>query len=91
MKEVKIALDSDKREGVYSNLMNISHSKEEFVLDFLAKYEEGCHLGARIVVNPHHLKRMITALEENFKKYEEDHGSVTPAEAPKTPMGFSVG
>lgn len=91
MKEVKVSLESEKLQGVYSNLMKIYHSKEEFILDFLANYQESEVLSVRVIVTPHHLKRMISALEENLKKYEEEHGNVTPADAPKPPVGFSIG
>jgi hypothetical protein len=91
MKELKIALDSDKQNGHYSNLMKIYHTKEEFILDFLANYQETEMLATRVIVTPHHLKRMITALEESLKKYEEEHGGVTAADAPKPPVGFDIG
>lgn len=91
MKEVKIALDDEKQQGVYSNLVKIYQTKEEFVLDFLANYQEVEVLSVRVVVTPHHLKRIITALQENFSKYEEEYGNVTAAEPPKPPVGFSIG
>lgn len=91
MKEVKISLESEKQQGVYSNLVKIYYSKEEFILDFLANYQETEMLSSRVVITPHHLKRMITALQENINKYEEEHGGVTAAEAPKPAVGFSIG
>lgn len=91
MKEVKIALDSEKQQGVYANLIKIYHTKEEFVLDFLANYQETEVLSVRVVVNPHHLKRMVAALQENVTKHEEEFGDLTAANAPKPPVGFSIG
>ena len=91
MKEVKLSLDSEKLQGVYANLIKIYHTKEEFVLDFLANYQDSEVLSVRVVVNPHHLKRMITALSENMIKHEEEFGSLTAAEAPKPSVGFSIG
>ncbi|MEZ0209042.1 MAG: DUF3467 domain-containing protein [Candidatus Paceibacterota bacterium] len=91
MKDVKISLDSEKQQGVYANLIKIYHTKEEFVLDFLANYQETEVLSVRVVVNPHHLKRMGAALQESVTKYEEEFGSLTTAEAPKPPVGFSIG
>ena len=91
MREVKIALDNDKQYGHYSNLMKICHTKEEFILDFWANYSDIELLSSRVVVTPQHMKRMIAALQENLKKYEEEHGGVTPADAPKPPVGFSIG
>lgn len=91
MKEVKFSLESDKQQGVYSNLIKIYHSKEEFILDFLANYQETEVLSSRVVVTPHHLKRMITALQDSINKYEDEFGDVAAAEAPKPPVGFSIG
>lgn len=91
MKEVKLSLDSEKQQGVYSNLVKIYHTKEEFVLDFLANYQETEMLSARVIVTPHHLKRMTAAFDESIKKYEEEHGDMTAADAPKPPVGFSIG
>lgn len=91
MKDVKISLDGERAQGVYSNLIKIYHSKEEFILDFLANYQESELLSVRVVVTPQHLRRMTTALEESLKKYEEEHGNVTPADAPKPSVGFSIG
>lgn len=90
MKEVKLSLDSDKLQGVYANLIKIYHTKEEFVLDFLANYQDSEVLSVRLVVNPHHLKRMIAALQDNMVKHEEEFGGLTAAEAPKPPVGFSI-
>jgi hypothetical protein len=91
MKDVKISLDSEKQQGVYSNLIKIYHTKEEFILDFLANYQETEVLSVRVVVNPHHLKRMVAALQENLTKHEEEFGSLTAADAPKPSVGFSIG
>jgi len=91
MKEVKIALDNEKQQGVYSNLIKIYQTKEEFVLDFLANYQEVEVLSVRVIVNPHHLKRMVASLQENLTKHEEEFGSLTAADAPKPPVGFSIG
>jgi hypothetical protein len=91
MKDVKISLDNEKAQGVYANLIKIYHGKEEFILDFLANYQETEVLAARVVVTPHHLKRMSTSLQESINKFEEENGKMDPAEAPKPSVGFSIG
>lgn len=91
MKDVKISLDSEKQQGVYANLIKIYNTKEEFVLDFLANYQESEILSVRVVVNPHHLKRMIAALSDSLTKHEEEFGNLTTADAPKPAVGFSIG
>lgn len=91
MKDVKLSLGSEKEQGVYANLIKIFHGKEEFILDFLANYQETEVLSARVVVTPHHLKRMCSSLQESLTKFEEEHGKLDPADAPKPPVGFSIG
>ena len=42
---------------------------------------------ARLVTAPGHLKRILLALEDNFRQYEEKYGPVEPAPAPEVPKG----
>ena len=64
--------------GVYTNNMQVAHTKEEFVLDFMnISYTPSViNLVAKIITNPGHFKRMITALNENLKKYEDQFGAI---------------
>jgi len=39
-------------------------------------------------MSPGHLKRMIKALEENMKKYEDQFGEVETAKEPESRLGF---
>lgn len=89
-KKIKIRARNEDLKGAYSNLMQIFHTKEEFVLDFfLASPPEGI-LTSRVIMSSGHLKRMIKALQENVKKYEEKFGKIDEAEAPKENIGFNV-
>ena len=57
--QIKIKIRDEDLKGSYSNLMQIWHTKEEFVLDFfMASPPEGI-LASRVVMSPGHLKRMI--------------------------------
>ena len=88
--QVKIKAKDEELKGTYSNLMQILHTKEEFVLDFfLVSPPEGI-LASRVIMSPGHLKRMIKALEENLSKYEEKFGKVEEARGPEAPLGFKV-
>lgn len=86
--EIKIRASNDDLKGVYSNAMRITHTQEEFMLDFFSISAPTGVLSARVILSPGHLKRMIQALEDNIKKYEATFGSVTPAETPKEGIGF---
>ena len=90
--QMQIKISDEILKGVYANAMQVAHSKEEFVLDFL---HLSPHLGAGIVsscviMSPGHLKRVIAALTENLKKYEDKFGKIEEAEAPleSGEMGF---
>ena len=88
--EIKVKAKDEDVKGVYSNLMQILHTKEEFVLDFfLISPPEGI-LSSRVIMSPGHVKRMAKALSENLAKYEEKFGKIEEASAPETPLGFQV-
>ena len=86
--QVQIKASDEKLKGEYSNMMQIIHTKEEFVLDFLNIFPPTGTLNSRIIVSPGHLKRMMKAMSENLKKYEDTFGKVEEAESPKNNMGF---
>ncbi len=86
-KEVKIKVRDEDLKGVYSNLMVVSHTREEFCLDFVNTFNPPI-LTARVLTSPAHLKRMIKALEVNIKKYEEQFGVIGETQGPETTLGF---
>lgn len=88
--QINIKAADEKLTGVYSNLMQISHTKEEFVLDFLNVFPPTGTLNARVIVSPSHFKRMLKAMEENLKKFEEQHGDVAETEIPDEYIGFQA-
>lgn len=88
--QVQIKATDDKLRGEYSNVMQILHTKEEFVLDFMNVFPPSGTLNSRIIVSPGHFKRMLKAMEENLKRYEENNGKISEAEAPKNNIGFQA-
>lgn len=76
--------------GEYANAMQASHSKEEFVLTFFNVLPPTGKVCGKIITSPGHLKRMISALEENLKNYESKFGPVEQAESPKNEIGFKA-
>ena len=87
-RQIQIRAKDEDLKGVYSNLMMVTHTKEEFCLDFINSFEPPI-LTARILVSPAHLKRMIKALDENIKKYEEKFGNIEAA--PEQNLERSIG
>lgn len=75
--------------GVYSNQMAVSHTREEFVMDFLNLFPPEGVVNARVIVSPGHLKRMVRALGENLRRYEAAHGPVIEAPEPPEPDGLN--
>jgi len=87
--EVKVSFPESLRGGVYSNSMFVTHTKEEFILDFIMITPPVGAVTARVITSPGHMKRMVAALAENLKKYEAKFGKLTEApEPPKPTMGF---
>jgi hypothetical protein len=89
--QIQIKASDEILKGTYSNLMQVTHLSEEFILDFMNVYPpQGMGvLGARVIVSPGHLKRMINALQDNLKRYEEATGrKVEEAQAPSEEVGF---
>ncbi|MFZ2154037.1 MAG: DUF3467 domain-containing protein [Candidatus Moraniibacteriota bacterium] len=86
--QVQIKATDEKLKGEYSNAMQILHTKEEFVLDFLNIFPPTGTLNSRVILSPGHFKRMIKAMEENLKKYEDQFGKIEIATEPKNEIGF---
>jgi hypothetical protein len=87
--QLQIKADDAVLKGVYSNAMQVQHSKEEFVLDFMTLFPPTGTLNARVIVSPGHLKRMIAALADNLAKYEASFGKVDVAQEPGE-IGFAA-
>jgi len=88
-KEIKISFPPEIQGGVYANNMVVSHTKEEFILDFIMVAPPTGTVTARVIVSPGHMKRVLEALRDNISKYETSFGTIQIAEAPKGKIGFS--
>jgi len=75
-KQIQISTGDEMSRGRYSNNMLVSHSSEEFIIEWLLGSPSGTHLVSRIVVSPGHMKRIIDAFSENLRKYESRFGAV---------------
>jgi len=89
--QINIELTEEVAEGVYANLAMIAHSNSEFVIDFIRLMPgvPKAKVKSRIVITPEHAKRLLHALNDNIKKYEDTFGPIKKTdEAPKFPMNF---
>jgi hypothetical protein len=89
-KGIQIKVTDEVLAGKYSNMAQISHNREEFVLDFMTILPPAGTLNSRIIMSPGHYKRMIKAMQENLRKYEENFGVVKESDEPETVHGFPV-
>jgi len=76
IQQIQINTGDEMSRGRFSNNMAVSHSPEEFIIDWLLNSPSGTHLVSRIIVSPGHLKRIMDALSENMGRYESKFGSV---------------
>ena len=76
---LKLNINPDVAEGTYSNLVVVSHNPTEMILDFAQMLPgfEGAMVRERIIMNPIHAKRLLAALNDNIKKYEQQFGPIT--------------
>jgi hypothetical protein len=91
--QINIELSEEVAEGVYANLAMIAHSNSEFVIDFIRLMPgvPKAKVKSRIVVTPEHAKRLLFALQDNIRKYEENFGTIKhqTQEVHPFPMNFS--
>jgi hypothetical protein len=74
--QIQINTIDEMSRGKYANNMIVTHSSEEFMIDWLLNSPNGSHLVARVIVSPGHLKRIIQALITNLNNYEQKFGKV---------------
>ncbi len=78
--KIEIKVDESSASGTYVNFTNISHSAEEFVMDFLFVHPTPPpgfgKLMSRVLLSPGHAKRLLAALTENIEKYESRFGPI---------------
>jgi hypothetical protein len=79
---LRIKIGDDVLRGVYANQMVVSHTKEEFILDFMNLFPPEGVVNARVIISPGHMKRMIRALAHNLEMYEKSHGTIQEAKPP---------
>ena len=88
--EIQIKADEATMAGHYSNSARITHSYEDVVMDFM--YVHGNppfgKLLSRMILSPAHAKRLMRALQDNLRRYEEMFGTISEAPEPPTPGGF---
>jgi hypothetical protein len=86
--QIQVKVPDEILKGVYANMVQVGHSPEEFVLDFMNLFPPSGIITSRIIVSPSHMKRLVATLAENLKRYEDKFGSIKAAEVPQHKIGF---
>jgi hypothetical protein len=91
--QMQIKADEKELQGLYSNLMMIHHSTEEFTLNFIYIFPNGAQgkLLSSVIVSPGHAKRIWRALGENLARFEAQFGPIKEAPEGSNPaptVGF---
>jgi hypothetical protein len=87
---IEIELSDEEATGTYSNLVMITHSPSEFVFDFISMMPavKKAKVVKRLVLTPDHAKRLANALNENIRKYENEHGPIATKEKFDMPYNY---
>ena len=88
--QLQVNANEDVLKGKYTNAMQLSHTKEEFFLDFFLMSPPTGQLSARVITSPGHMKRIASAIQENIKLYEKTHGKIKEAEGQAGEIGFKA-
>ena len=86
--KMEIELKEDEATGTYSNLVMITHSPSEFILDFIAVMPgvPKAKVVKRMILTPDHAKRLAGALNDNVQRYEKEHGTIQTNDRKDFPM-----
>lgn len=90
--ELSIEIDDNVAQGTYANLAFITHSENEFVLDFIfhSPQPPKAKVRSRVITSPVHMRRLLAALQDNVARYESRFGPirVPGPETPEKRVGF---
>ena len=80
--EIKVEFPKEIAGGEYANNMAVTHTAEEFIMDFIMLAPPAGIVKSRMIVSPGHMKRILHALEDNVRKYEEKFGPIQMVQDP---------
>jgi len=84
--KIEVKIDESTAQGTFANFTNISHTPEEFVMDFLFVHPAPPpgfgKLLSRMILTPAHAKRLLMALNENISNYENQFGEIEVKQPP---------
>lgn len=87
--QIQIKIEDAILKGAYSNMMQVSHTSDEFVFDFMNIANGAGMVVSRVIVSPEHMKRIIAALQDNLQKYEKQFREVKDSPVNPAPTAAS--
>ena len=88
-REIKIADNIPGAE--YANAMQVNHNRDEFQMIFLNILGASGRVSSKVVTSPGHFKRIVAAMQDNLKKYEDQFGEIKEVEGPEgKEIGFQA-
>lgn len=84
-KQVQLQLGEKEAEGIYANLVLITHSASEFIFDF-ARMVPGtpkAKVYSRIIMTPQNAKSLRQVLDRNLQNYEKKYGNIQVSASPE--------
>ena len=78
--QLEVLANPNDMKGTYANIMQVNHTPDEFIMDFLLAFAGKATLNIRLITSPRHMKAMLYAIEDNIKKYEANFGEIKPTE-----------
>ena len=90
--QINVELGEKEGEGIYSNVAFITHSPQEIILDFCRMMPgvPKAKVYSRIIMTPQHAKMLLTALEDNIKKFESQFGQIKVYGKQDKEIGFQT-
>ncbi len=74
--------------GEYANALQVKHNNDEIQLTFLNLMNQSGRVSGKIIATPGNFKRMIAAMQDNIKKYEEKFGKIKETPEINKEIGF---
>ena len=87
---IQLKITDEVLKGVYANMVQVGHTAEEFILDFMNIVPPSGTVVSRVVVSPSHFKRLVGAMQDNLKRYEDEFGTISLAIVPDQKFGFKT-
>lgn len=75
---LQLQIDESTAQGNYANFTIVSHTENEFVLDFafIQPPQGNAKVHSRVIINPKQAKKLAVILSGSVVQFEEKYGTV---------------